>query len=398
MLKTVVNAGFGKRVAAAMKGYNAILIYDSSGGKILFCHRQKDPYKGKYNFVGGKIEPDEEGFAAAYRELFEETGISREDVSLSHLMDLTYYGPDFYLEIYAGKLGHPVKLIEEKNPLVWFSGTEDFFDTQKFAGDGNIGHIIRIAKRYGFGVSQKNMEMLRTSRACIGIDGCRGGWIAAILEQGNLCVEKYDSVDAIIEKHPGFSQCLIDMVVGLQEKKTDIRPDDYARRLLSGRSSSVFPSPCRQAVYEPDISEKYRLNQQILGKKFTPLTLGIMPKIKQVDEFLDRNPGYKNVILESHPEVCFSRLNGRTVMSRKATAEGFEERIEILSRYAEIDRTYLMAKQKEFGCNPDDILDAVCLAVTACLADYGKTEVIPPSPMQDARGLYMQMVIPERPE
>ena len=129
----------------AMKGYNAILIYDTSGEKLLFCHRQKDPYKGKYNFVGGKIEQGEEGFAAAYRELFEETGISSADVSLSHLMDFTYYGLDFYLEIYAGRLEHPVKLTEEKNPLIWFLETEDFFDTRKFAGDGNIGHIVRIA-------------------------------------------------------------------------------------------------------------------------------------------------------------------------------------------------------------------------------------------------------------
>ena len=133
-----------------MRGYNAILIYDTSGERLLFCHRRKEPYMGKYNFVGGKIEAGEDGFTSAYRELFEETGITREDVSLSHLMDLTYYVSDFYLEIYAGRLKHPVKLIEEKNPLVWFQETEDFFNVEKFAGDGNIGHILRIAKKYGF--------------------------------------------------------------------------------------------------------------------------------------------------------------------------------------------------------------------------------------------------------
>ena len=52
-----------------------------SGEKLLFCKRMKDPYKGKYNLVGGKIEPSEDGFVAAYRELEEETGITKEQVT-----------------------------------------------------------------------------------------------------------------------------------------------------------------------------------------------------------------------------------------------------------------------------------------------------------------------------
>ena len=37
---------------------------------------EKEPYKGMYNFVGGKVEEGETNDEAAYRELFEETGIS----------------------------------------------------------------------------------------------------------------------------------------------------------------------------------------------------------------------------------------------------------------------------------------------------------------------------------
>ena len=39
------------------------------------CHRQKPPYQGLYNLVGGKAEDGEDGLHAAYRELREETGI-----------------------------------------------------------------------------------------------------------------------------------------------------------------------------------------------------------------------------------------------------------------------------------------------------------------------------------
>lgn len=134
-----------------MQGYNAILVYDSTEENLLFCYRIKEPYKGKYNFVGGKIEEDEDGTAAAYRELYEETGISEKEIELCHLMDLTYYSQQFYLEIYAGKLKKEVKLVEEKNPLCWIKKDENFFDVERFAGDGNIGHIVRIAQKAGYG-------------------------------------------------------------------------------------------------------------------------------------------------------------------------------------------------------------------------------------------------------
>ena len=50
-----------------------------------------------------------------------------------------------------------------------------------------------------------------------------------------------------------------------------------------------------------------------------------------------------------------------------------------------------MAKQNR--CNVDDIVDAICLAVTANLAKQGLCEVIPEEPMVDETGLKMQMVI-----
>ena len=138
-----------------MKEYNLILVYDHTGEKILFCYRIKDPYKGMYNFVGGKIESGEDGFHAAYRELYEETGIGRDDIELHHLMDFDYYLPPIRMEVYVGTLNKDKVLVEEKNPLHWLERTEDFFDVEKFAGDGNIGHIVRCAERYGFGAKEE---------------------------------------------------------------------------------------------------------------------------------------------------------------------------------------------------------------------------------------------------
>ena len=135
-----------------MQGYNCIIVYEKNENDILFCKRLSDPYKGLFNLVGGKIESGEDGFDAAYRELFEETGITSDDIRLSHMMDFTYYNQDFFVEIYVGKLEDHVILKEEKHPLVWISKEENFFDSKKFAGEGNIGHMVEQVNIYGKGI------------------------------------------------------------------------------------------------------------------------------------------------------------------------------------------------------------------------------------------------------
>jgi mutator protein MutT len=131
------------------KVMNCIVVFNREKDKVLFCKRKKEPFKGRLNFVGGKREAGETSEEAAYRELQEETGISRQHICLYRLMDLTYYYQDFILEIYVGRLDQDVALKEETNPLLWLSLEEDFTDRQRFAGEQNIAHIINIALLYG---------------------------------------------------------------------------------------------------------------------------------------------------------------------------------------------------------------------------------------------------------
>lgn len=65
-------------------------MFDCERQNVLMCRRQKQPYLGLLNFVGGKIESGEEHVTAAYRELLEETAISTEFLTLTHVMNLTY--------------------------------------------------------------------------------------------------------------------------------------------------------------------------------------------------------------------------------------------------------------------------------------------------------------------
>lgn len=101
--------------------------------------------------MGGKIEK-EDGFEAAYRELFEETGIDSNKIMLNHMMDFTYYNQDCYVEVYVGTLTQDTILIEEAHPLEWLSLEENFYESNRFAGEGNIGHMVEQVKIYGRGL------------------------------------------------------------------------------------------------------------------------------------------------------------------------------------------------------------------------------------------------------
>ncbi|MGF7144841.1 8-oxo-dGTP diphosphatase [Anaerotaenia torta] len=134
-----------------MQGYNCIMVFSQDNEKLLFCRRTKDPYKGLYNLVGGKIEQNEDGFGAAYRELEEETGIERGRLQLYHMMDFTYYNQNCFVEVYAGQLKEEIPLREELHPLEWLDIHENYFDSGRFAGEGNIGHMVEQVKIYGMG-------------------------------------------------------------------------------------------------------------------------------------------------------------------------------------------------------------------------------------------------------
>lgn len=125
-----------------MKKLNVIMVFNKEENKILMCKRSKEPYKGRFNLVGGKVEDNEDELQAAYRELWEETGITDKDIALTHIMNFQYMLSDIELEVYAGRLNNDVELVEEVNKLYWLDRNENFFDTEKFAGEGNIGHML----------------------------------------------------------------------------------------------------------------------------------------------------------------------------------------------------------------------------------------------------------------
>ena len=354
--------------------YNCIVVFNREKDAALFCKRRNDPYKGLYNFVGGKVEPGEASDKAAYRELQEETGITRKQIRLYRLMDIRYYYQDFDLELYVGKLEDEVLLREEKNPLLWLPFTEDFTDKGRFAGEQNIAHIMNVARMYPIPETTIIQDGLY-----IGVDGCRGGWAAAVLDHGELRLKVYKSIAAIVKEYPLFDAFLVDMAIGLRSSRDQKRPDAAARKELGIKASSVFPIPSRDAVYAEGEEDQKRAN------------------LRTLDEFLKDNPEYRGKILESHPEVDFARLNGSVVLSKKKEEPGPTERIHILSEYLDKrDLSNMYDKAKELGCGQDDLIDAICLAVTGALHAHGQSESLQEQMEPDEKGLSMQLTVPAK--
>lgn len=129
-----------------MVKYNLVMVLNRDESQILTLYRMKNPYKGLYNLPGGKVENGEDLFSSAYRELEEETGILSEHINLKKFMDFIWYPIDMEMHVFIGRINREISLREEIHPLEWHSINNDFFNMNRYAGEGNIGHMVEIYK------------------------------------------------------------------------------------------------------------------------------------------------------------------------------------------------------------------------------------------------------------
>jgi predicted RNase H-like nuclease len=138
--------------------------------------------------------------------------------------------------------------------------------------------------------------------------------------------------------------------------------------MLGAKSSSVFPVPCRAAVYADDYGLACAENQAHYGKKISRQAWNICPKIREMNQFLQDNSGSPGIVGESHPELVFAMLAGKVLISSKKSEIGIRQRLATLGRYkgggadvydAALDK-YL---RKDVA--RDDVVDAMALQIAA---------------------------------
>ncbi|MBN1297576.1 DUF429 domain-containing protein, partial [bacterium] len=162
--------------------------------------------------------------------------------------------------------------------------------------------------------------------------------------------------------------------------------------------SSVFPTPCRNALKFDDYMQASAMNWSCTGRKLSRQVWNIMPRIREVDLYIRRRR-LRGKIREMHPEVVFWALNGKVPLEHsKHTAEGIGARSRLLSPLfpglPELIRS--VGENGWFGRGlvaEDDVLDAVAGAVTATCKSALRT--LPAIPEADRYGLPMEVVYPD---
>lgn len=236
----------------------------------------------------------------------------------------------------------------------------------------------------------------------VGLDWASKGWLGVILrDDGGYETDHFPTIWSMWNRHRDAERILIDIPIGLpsSEKRAC---DVEAKQQLGEYGRSVFYTPVRDAVYKQNLDVAKTVNEKA-GYSIQNQAWGIVPRIREVDEFIDENPGARDRLFETHPELCFYALNEQTPVRSKKTEEGITKRKELLSEehpdalsiYREARETYLFPEYASFLRSKDDILDALVCAVTAKrpMNELAGTPA-KHNPPRDERGLPMQMLYP----
>ena len=228
----------------------------------------------------------------------------------------------------------------------------------------------------------------------IGLDGCRGGWLAVYWDGSPTSSPNVRILANIHDLDlPQGCTCAIDIPIGFMDTVNEGGRDAEraARNFLKGKTSSVFSAPCRKALGAKSFAEALALNKQNSqprGIGLSQQSAALIPKLKEVDDFITVE--VQEQLFESHPEVAFAIMNGNSaVLSKKRQKEGASERIELLRKSGfPIDN---LVKPERAGGNwfIDDLLDACACAWSARRIHEGRAVTFPADPPRDARGLRM---------
>lgn len=232
----------------------------------------------------------------------------------------------------------------------------------------------------------------------VGIDGCKGKWVAAVISEDGFEVDKFNTIDEICRKYSDADTMIIDIPIGLPESLNDLRPDKIVRKQLGKKGSSIFDTPSRQAIYAESKEHARELNISALSRSLSEQSLAIGKAIRQVDEFLNRNPEWKNRLLESHPEYCFMKLNGnQPILEKKTEPDGQALRLEVLNKHylQSEDVIQKFLRDVPYRKKIDDVIDALCLAVIGMISNDLGLKSVPEEPMEDPEGIKMQIVYSE---
>lgn len=236
-------------------------------------------------------------------------------------------------------------------------------------------------------------------RTIVGVDGCRGGWIAVSSEEwtgkhwGVITLTLHDSTAGLLDRFGEPAIIAIDMPIGLPDRieGSGRGPEQAIRPLLGQRQSSVFSIPSRTAVEAPTYGEACRLAlaTSTPPRKVSKQAYNLFPRIRDLDRTL--RSARRESVYEVHPEFALRQLNGGRAMSSpkkirsRTNPDGMAERLACLA--ANGLAVGHLANELPRGAAMDDLVDAAaCLAIARRIA-LGEARPWPQPFKRDAHDL-----------
>lgn len=211
----------------------------------------------------------------------------------------------------------------------------------------------------------------------VGIDACKGGWIAIVLRDRHKPAGIFgETLHGIVGQVRDPDAVGIDIPIGLPAAGRR-RADLEARELLGPRRNSVFFTPVREALTAPTHAEASATSQRLTGHGVSQQAYRLAPKIMEAEGFVH---DISVPVWEVHPEVSFAVMLGHPASAPKKTWAGMRERQQALGREG-----ISLDQVGEAGTHAgvDDVLDAAAAAWSAARLLRGKGISLPDPPEVD---------------
>jgi predicted RNase H-like nuclease len=215
----------------------------------------------------------------------------------------------------------------------------------------------------------------------VGIDACRTGWFAVVLQGDSASGMHLDDLDELRAHVPEAAGVAIDIPLTLPTRGRR-EADVLAKGLMGRRHPVVFFTPPLAALEASDHATASQINRELTSHGLSQQAFALRTKILEAREWLPRAHA---PVWEAHPEVSFAAMTGTPILFPKQTWAGARLRAKALANEGIVIRD---DDPEAANIAADDVLDAAAAAWTARRCLTGHAISLPEAPGRaDRRGV-----------
>ena len=213
----------------------------------------------------------------------------------------------------------------------------------------------------------------------VGVDGTRGRWVTIAVDRGGRfsSAAVLESLEDVLALHGDADAFGIDVPLGMPE--TGPRAADAEARLaLGSRRATIFMTPPRAVLEAPTYADARVRATALTGKSISAQSYALRHNVLEADG-LRADPR----VFEVHPELAFSAMAGRVLLTGKRSWNGACERRDLLAA----EGLEIPSALDDAGAVPvDDVLDAAAAAWSARRIARQEADRVPHAPELDEHG------------